>query len=66
MGIFPTESSYTRSFLSLHYPREMIETWRRDYNESGAHSALDNMTPEEHTKKHKKPEIANLRGTAFG
>jgi hypothetical protein len=29
--------------------------------------ALDNMTPEEYAKKHlKKPEISNLRGTAFG
>jgi hypothetical protein len=29
--------------------------------------ALDNMTPEEYVKKHlKKPEISNLRGTAFG
>ncbi len=28
---------------------------------------LDNMTPEEYAKKHlKKPEISNLRGTAFG
>jgi hypothetical protein len=29
--------------------------------------ALDNMTPEEYVKKYlKKPEISNLRGTAFG
>ncbi len=29
--------------------------------------ALDNMKPEEYAKKHlKKPEISNLRGTAFG
>ena len=29
--------------------------------------ALDNITPEEYVKKYlKKPEISNLRGTAFG
>ena len=53
-------------FLLLDDAREKIETWRRDYNEFRPHSALDNMTPKEYAKKHKKPEISNLRGTAFG
>ncbi len=64
---FRDECLNTHWFLSLDDAREKIETWRRDYNGFRPHSALDNMTPEEYVKKHlKKPEISNLRGTAFG
>jgi len=64
---FRNECLNTHWFLSLEEEREKIETWRRDYNGFRPHSALDNMTPEEYVKKHlKKPEISNLRGTAFG
>jgi len=66
-GSFRDECLNTHWFLSLDDAREKIETWRRDYNGFRPHSALDNMTPEEYVKKHlKKPEISNLRGTAFG
>jgi len=66
-GSFRDECLNTHWFLSLEDAREKIETWRRDYNEFRPHSALDNITPEEYAKKHlKKPEISNLRGTAFG
>jgi len=66
-GSFHNKSLNTRCFVSLEDAREKIETWRRDYNGFRPHSALDNMTPEEYVKKHlKKPEISNLRGTAFG
>jgi len=64
---FRDECLNTHWFLSLDDAREKIETWRRDYNEFRPHSALNNMTPEENTKKHsKKSEISNFCGTAFG
>jgi len=66
-GSFRDEFLNTHWFLSLEEAREKIETLRRNYNEFMPNSALDNMTPEEYVKKHlKKPEISNLRGTAFG
>ena len=34
-------------FMSLGQAREIIETWRQDYNENRPHSSLGNMTPNE-------------------
>lgn len=66
-GSFRDECLNTHWFMSLDDAREKIETWRRDYNGLRPHSALGNMTPEEYVKEcSKKPEISNLRGTAFG
>lgn len=34
-------------FLSLEDALEMIECWRREYNQQRPHSSLNNQTPEE-------------------
>ncbi len=38
-------------FLSFDDAREIIETWRLDYNRQRPHSSLDNMTPREFREK---------------
>lgn len=35
-------------FLSLNHAREVIEEWRKDYNEARPHSSLDGLTPKEY------------------
>jgi putative transposase len=35
-------------FLSLKHAREVIENWRKDYNEFRPHSSLDGLTPQEY------------------
>jgi putative transposase len=35
-------------FLSLKHAREVIEAWRKDYNEARPHSSLDGLTPQEY------------------
>jgi putative transposase len=37
-------------FRSLPYARAVLETWRRDYNESRPHSKLGWMTPREYAR----------------
>jgi putative transposase len=58
----PTQNAYVESFngklrdecLEVHWftslvdAREVIETWRRDYNEVRPHSSLDDRTPAEY------------------
>jgi len=57
----------TEIFYTLKEAQILIEKLRVHYNECKPHSALDNMTPQEYVKKHKKkPEISNYPGTAFG
>ncbi|NTW84145.1 MAG: transposase [Chlorobiaceae bacterium] len=34
-------------FLSLHHAREIIETWRIDYNANWPHITLEGLTPAE-------------------
>ena len=38
-------------FQSLSEAREIIETWRLEYNRIRPHSSLDNLTPEEYALK---------------
>ena len=38
-------------FLSLQQARQIIETWRIDYNEVRPHSSLNNLTPEEFARQ---------------
>ena len=40
-------------FSSLQEAKEIIETWRRDYNESRPHSSLGNLPPFEYTRQHR-------------
>jgi putative transposase len=35
-------------FLSLKHAREIIETWRKDYNEARPHGSLEGLTPQEY------------------
>lgn len=35
-------------FLSLKHARELIEAWRKDYNEARPHSSLEGLTPQEY------------------
>jgi len=47
-GRLRDECLNTNWFLSLKHAREVIEEWRRDYNEVRPHSALKGCTPKEY------------------
>lgn len=63
----PTDNAFIETFngslrdecLNLHWfndlqeAKEIIEAWRRDYNESRPHSSLGNMPPIEYTRQHR-------------
>ena len=55
-GKFREECLNTHWFDSLAHAREVIEAWRRDYNEVRPHSSLDHQTPAEFA--------ASVRGSA--
>jgi putative transposase len=44
-GSLRDECLNVRWFASLAEARTIVEAWRRDYNESRPHTALDNRTP---------------------
>ena len=46
-GTFRAECLDAHWFQNLAYAKQIIETWRREYNESRPHRALANRTPEE-------------------
>lgn len=46
-GKFRDECLNTHWFISLTHARQLIEEWRRDYNNHRPHSSLGNMTPRE-------------------
>lgn len=46
-GTFRSECLSTHWFASLQEARQLIENWRREYNESRPHRALDQRTPSE-------------------
>jgi putative transposase len=47
-GRFRDECLNTNWFMSLKHARDIIEYWRRDYNEVRPHSSLNDMTPGEY------------------
>ncbi|MEL7563266.1 IS3 family transposase [Dehalogenimonas sp. 4OHTPN] len=49
-GRFRDECLNTNWFLSLKHAREVIEEWRRDYNEVRPHSSLKGFTPKEYAE----------------
>jgi len=67
----PVENAYAESFIgrlrdeclnenwfsSVREARDIIETWRRDYNEVRPHSSLDNLSPMEFMETREKTLI---------
>jgi putative transposase len=67
----PVENAYAESFIgrlrdeclnenwfsSVSEARDIIETWRRDYNEVRPHSSLDNLSPREFIETREKTLI---------
>jgi putative transposase len=46
-GRFRDECLNANVFVSFHDARQMIETWRIDYNEHRPHGSLGDLTPQE-------------------
>jgi putative transposase len=49
-GRLRDECLNTNWFMDLRHARQVIEDWRKDYNEVRPHSSLDNRTPVEYAK----------------
>jgi putative transposase len=49
-GRFRDECLNTNWFISLKHAREVIEEWRKDYNEVRPHSSLKGATPKEYAE----------------
>jgi putative transposase len=49
-GRLRDECLNTNWFLSLKHAREIIEDWRKDYNEVRPHSSLKGFTPQEYAQ----------------
>ena len=49
-GRLRDECLNTNWFMNLKHAREVIEDWRRDYNDVRPHSSLNNRTPVEYAK----------------
>jgi putative transposase len=45
-------------FISLKYARDIIESWRIDYNEGRPHTSLGGLTPKEYVENSEKTLIA--------
>src|ERR1700720_273870 len=50
-GTFRAECLNAHWFISLTETRQIVETWRRHYNESRPHSALEDVPPREFASK---------------
>lgn len=50
-GRFRDECLNEHWFVSIRHAREVIETWRQEYNEEWPHSSLNNLTPKEFSDK---------------
>jgi putative transposase len=49
-GRFRDECLNTNWFINLKHAREIIEDWRKDYNEVRPHSSLKGATPREYAE----------------
>jgi putative transposase len=49
-GRFRDEYLNTNWFISLKHAREVIEEWRKDYNEVRPHSSLKGATPKKYAE----------------
>ena len=47
-GRFRDECLNENWFMSLKHAREVIEAWRKDYNEARPHSSLEGLSPKEY------------------
>jgi len=50
-GKFRDECLNEHWFLSIRHAREVIATWRQEYNEERPHSSLDDQTPKEFAER---------------
>ncbi len=50
LGRLRDECLNTNWFISLNHARDVIEDWRRDYNEVRPHSSLKGATPKEYAE----------------
>jgi putative transposase len=60
-GKFRDECLNEHWFLSMRHAREVIATWRQEYNEERPHSSLDDQTPKEFAERFL---IADSRSTS--
>ncbi len=53
-GRLRDECLNVHDFLSIEHARQVIERWRRDYNEHRPHGALGHLTPSEYARSGQK------------
>jgi len=58
-GKFRDECLNEHWFTSLRQAREIVESWRIDYNECRPHSSLSNLTPAEFLRQHQRRETSD-------
>ena len=58
-GSFRDECLNLRWFEQLEEAKEIIEAWRRDYNESQPHSTLNDLTPAEFVGRAKLLQVGS-------
>jgi len=63
---FRRECLNEQRFESLHEAKERIETWRREYNESRPHRALQDRTPDEFARDYAQDHLCEPLITAGG
>ena len=56
-GKFRDECLNEHWFISLDHARDVVETWRIDYNEVRPHSSLEEMTPAEYARCHTEKDL---------
>lgn len=59
-GRFRDECLNDNWFMSLQNARDIVETWRIDYNETRPHSSLNDLTPQEFYEKEQQKFQLNL------
>ena len=62
-GRLRDECLNVHTFLSITHAQDLIERWRRDYNERRPHGALGHLTPSEYAKQGQtqRSKAANLQ-----